>query len=588
MSVVSTLILASMLLAACGGGAPQTIVVTSPPQIIERTSAPQIVERTSVVEVTAAPVPSNLKILRQNFGAGDVPTIDPAVSTDTSSVTVVEEAFVGLTRQNEETGAIEPGMAESWDISEDGKTYTFHLVKGVPWVKYNPGTKAVEKVMDADGNERVVTAKDFEYGILRTLDPATASDYAYVLTTIIQGSVEFNSGDITDTATVGVKAIDDNTLEVKINEAASYAPAILGLWVASAQPQWQIEERGDRWIETGFFTSYGPWTLKTWNHESDLTLIKNPFWPGLPTVPQPKIDEVFFTMLDESAAFANYEAGDLDSTGVPLTEIDRVKADPELSKQLKIAPNLATYYYGFNVKKAPFDNPKVRLAFSEAVDRQSLIDNVTKGGQEPAQWFARPGLAAAPTMETNPDLGVKYNPEDAKALLAEAYPDVSKMPPITLMVNQVEGHVKIAEAIVNMWKTNLGVDVQLQQQEWKVFLETLQTDAPQIYRLGWSQDYPDANNFLKEVFHSGSAQNNTGWTNPKFDELVDQAALETDEAKRRELYAQAEDILVKQDAAIIPLYWYTTVAVTQPWVQRTYSVGGHQHYEKWDLLPRNQ
>lgn len=535
MSVISTLILASMLLAACGGGAPQTVVVTSPPQIIERTSAPQIIERTSVVEVTSAPAESNLKILRQNFGAGDVPTIDPSVSTDTTSVQVVTEAFVGLTRQNEETGSVEPGMAEKWDVSEDGKTYTFHLIQGVPWVKYNPGTKAVEKVQDADGKDRVVTAKDFEYGILRTLDPATASDYAYVLNTIIQGAEDYNSGTVTDTASVGVKALDDSTLEVKITQPASYATAILSLWVASALPQWQIEERGDRWIETGFFTSYGPFTLKAWNHESDMTLIKNPFWPGLPSSPQAKIDEIHFTMLDESPAFANYEAGDLDSVGVPLTEIDRVKADPTLSKQLKIAPVQCTYYYGFNVKKAPFDDPKVRFAFSEAVDRQSLIDNVTKGGQEPAQWFARPGLAAAPTMQTNPDLGVKYNPDDAKKLLAEAYPDISKMPPITLMVNQVEGHVKIAEAIVNMWKTNLGVDVQLQQQEWKVFLQTLQTDAPQIYRLGWCQDYADANNFDKEVFHSGSAQNNTGWTNPKYDELVDQAAIETDEAKRREV-----------------------------------------------------
>jgi oligopeptide transport system substrate-binding protein len=583
----------SLVLTACGGATPTpvTIIQTAPPappsvqtSVVVQTAPPMV--QTSVVEVTAAP-PAGPKTIRLNMGFGDIPTIDPALATDTSSVQIVELVTVGLTRQDEETAGLNPGMAESWDVSDDGTVYTFHILQGVPWVKYNASTNSVDVVKDADGNDRMVTANDFAYGILRTLNPETGSEYAYVFTTVIAGAAEYNAGDSTDPATVGVKAVDDATLEVTVVEdaaGASYIANILGMWIGHAQPQWLIEERADRWVETGFQQSYGPYTLKSWNHDSDLTLVKNPHWPGIASSPQAKIEQIVYTMLDESPAFAAYETGDLEVTNVPLSEIDRVKADATLSKEYNVAPVLCTYYYGYNVTKAPFDDARVRLAFSMAVDRQTLIDTVTKGGQEPAQWFSRPGLTAAPTMETNPDLGVKYDPEGAKALLDEVYPDRSLMPPITLSMNQVEGHIKIGEAIANMWKETLGVEVQLATQEWQVFLQTLTNDPPQIWRLGWCQDYPDANNFLKEVFRSDSSQNNTRWANDEYDALVDEAAKETDEAKRRDLYAQAEEILVKTDAAIIPIYWYTSGSVTKPYVDRTYSVlGGLQHIEKWDI-----
>jgi oligopeptide transport system substrate-binding protein len=582
---LSVLTLMSLLVTACGGTPPtpvtviqtgvpvvQTAVVTAPPEV-----------RTQIVPVTAVPA-EGAKALRLNFGVGDVPTIDPAVSEDSNAIQIVEMTTVGLTRQNEETAAVEPGLAESWEISEDGRVYTFKLMEGVPWVKYNPSSGAVEKVLDADGAERTVTARDFEYGILRTLDPATASPSAYVLAAVLAGAADYNAGVVTDTATVGVRAIDDVTLEVTLNEPASFAPNILGMWMARAQPQWLIEERGDRWIETGFQQSYGPYSLKSWNHDADMTLIKNPFWPGIPSVPQAKIEELYWTMLDETPAFTNYETGESDVVNVPQTDIDRVKADDTLSKELNIAPVLCTYYYGFNVEKAPFDDARVRRAFSMAIDRQALIDNVTKGGQEPAQWFSRPGLQAAPTIESHPDLGVKYDPEGAKALLDEVFPDRAQMPPISLMVNQVEGHVRIAEAIAAMWNEVLGVEVTLSTQEWQVFLDTLANDPPQIFRAGWCQDYPDAHNFLHDVFHSSSAQSHTNWVNEEFDQLVVEAGTETDQAKRLDMYVQAEQLLIEQDAAIIPIYWYTRVTVTKPYVERTYSVlGGMEHYEKWDI-----
>ena len=603
-NVASLLIVASMLFVAC---APAQTPATAPPPVVqtvvvkETVQAPTVKE-TVVVPATPEPAMASKKVLYDAaaFGVGDVPTIDPALSTDTSSVQVVDETTVGLTRQNNETTAIDPGMADKWDISADGKTYTFHIRQDVPWVKWDSLKGEVVKVQNCDGQDRMVTAKDFEYGILRTLNPATASDYAYVLTFAVAGAADYNSGTVTDTAKVGVKAIDDATLEVTFNAAAAYNANIIGMWIAHAQPQWLIEgddctnAKGDRWTETGAFQGYGPYTLKEWVHDSTLTIVKNPFWPGSDAVPQAKIEEVVFSMLDQQPAFAEYEAGNVDVAAVPLDAMDRVKADPTLSKELKIAPSLCTYYYGFNTKAPVVDDVRVRRALSMAVDRQSLIDNVTKGNQEPAQWFARPGLAGAPTMKDHPDLGIKYDPAGAKALLDEYLKEKNTTADkldITLMFNTSSGHQVIAEAIQQMWKDNLGLDVKLANQEWKVFLKTIidPNNTPQIFRLGWCQDYADANNFDKEAVGYGGSANPAGggglnFNDPDYEKLIAEAAAELDPAKRVDLYAQAEDILVNKVAAMIPIYWYTIVVETKPYVTRTFSVlGGDQHYEFWDI-----
>ncbi|HSB89253.1 MAG TPA: peptide ABC transporter substrate-binding protein [Anaerolineales bacterium] len=592
-SVVSLLMAASLILAACGQATPvvQTVIVGGEVQ---------------VVTATPGPAPEGPKELVINTGGvGDVPTIDPALSTDTTSVQVVDETTVGLTRQNEVTTAVEPGMATSWDAvsNADGtQTVTFHLRNDVPWVKFN-GTEVVQ-VMDCQETPapRMVNAHDFEYGILRTIAPATASDYAYVLGFAIKGASDYNAGTSEDPTTVAVKAVDDWTLEITFNEVAAYNVNIAGMWVAHAQPKWIIEGddctegRGDRWTEPGFFQGYGPYTVEDWVHDTELVMVKNPFWPGSDAIPQAKIDRVRFTMLDEIAAFAEYEAGNMDVAAVPLADIDRVKADPVLSQELVIGPVLCTYYYGFNTQAEFTNDQRVRLALSEAVDRQSLIDNVTKGGQEPAQWFARPGLAGAPTVADHPDLGVKYDPTDAKAQL-QSYLDEKGITAadvnITLMFNTSSGHQKIAEAIQQMWKDTLGITVNLTNQEWAVFLKTIldPVATPQVYRLGWCQDYPDANNFDREVFAVGGSANpngasggGIGWENADYERLVVEAAREADPVKRVDLYSQAEEILVKTDAAIIPIYWYTRVSVTKPYVTRTFSVlGGLEHFEKWDL-----
>jgi oligopeptide transport system substrate-binding protein len=590
------------LVAACGGVAPgsvtvvETVIVEKEVQgetvtVIETVEVVKEVEK--VVDPDALPPEETLFYAGGNIGVGDVPTLDPSLATDSTSLQFINELFGGLTHLHEVTGEVQPGLATEWTVSDDGLVYTFMLRQDVPWVKYNNATGAVEQVMDAEGNPRMVNANDVVYGIKRTLDPATASDYAYVNWIIKNAQAVNGGGEQADQDPlygnldeIGVQAVDDFTVEVTLEQAATYFLSIASMWVNWPQPQWLIEEKGDRWIEGGIIQSYGPYALYDWTHDVSITLIANPFWPGSEAIPQPSIKYVHAQMLDESPKFANYEAGLADVSSVPLPELDRVKADPTLSQELDISGEACTYYYGFNVTKPPFDDPNVRRAFSWAIDRTLIVENVTKGGQLPARWFTRPGLTAAPNPEAGDDFGAPVTAQVDMAkefLAASAFSNVEEMPEITLMVNQVEGHVRIAEAIQQMWEENLGVTVNLVQQEWKVFLETMDEDTPQVFRLGWCQDYPDASNFARDVFRSDSGNNHTHWVNEEYDRIVDEAAFESDPQKRHELYVQAEKILVDEDAAIIPIYWYTNVEVSKPYVTRTFGAGGQEAFEKWSL-----
>jgi oligopeptide transport system substrate-binding protein len=593
------LIVVSMILGACQPAAvptPETIIQTV---IVEGT--PQV----QIITATPAPVVEEveMKTITLNMGPGDIPTIDPSLGTDTSSIQIAIETFVGLTRQHEVTNLVEPGMATEWSsvVNADGtETITFKLRDDITWVRYN-GSE-VEQVLDCEGAPRVVNANDFAYGILRTLKPETASQYAYVLGMSMVGAGDFNGGVTDDPTTVGVQVVDDFTISLSFLEQAAYNPAIAGMWIAYAEPSWIIdgddctEARGEKWTETGFFQGYGPYTLKEWVHDSTITLIKNPFWPGTAEIPQPKIEEVTWTMLDQSPSMAEYEAGNIDSVAVPLADMDRVKADPVLSAEYVVAPNFCTYYYGFNTQAPVTNDVRVRRALSQSIDRQSLIDNVLKGGQEPAQWFSRPGLAGAPTMADYPDLGVKYDLEAAKADLQSYLDEEGKTAAeldITLMFNTSEGHRKIAEAIQQMWKDALGLEVKLVNQEWAVYLDTIKGAAtPQIYRLGWCLDYPDANNFIRENFGpNGSANPFTDgvpsggvfYQNEDFFAGLLEAARELDPVKRVDLYAALEQTLVYDDAVIAPIYWYTRNTLTKPYLTRTFSTGGHEHIEKWDV-----
>ncbi len=601
--LILVLVLGVVALSACSQPTPEviekTVVVT---QVVEQTVEVEktvVVEKTVEVEkevvVTPTPEPASEVTLNRNLGT-EPPTLDPALATDTTSVEVIGSLFAGLTWIDAKTNEPVPYLAESWDISDDGLEYTFHLRKDNNWVKYNTGTGEIEE-------QRPVTAQDVAYGVRRTLDPRTASDYAYVLY-IIKGGEELNtsdaSGDELDALidALGVEVIDDYTIKFTLADPAPYFLSIASMWVANPMPQEVIEEKGERWIEPGIIWTNGPMVLTKWAHDDSLQMRKNPYWWGADDV---ELDVVDYVMVTEaSTAFAMYEAGDLDMAGVPLDEIDRVKADPELSKELTIAPSPCTYYYGFVNTKAPVDNADVRRALSAAIDRQGLVDNVTKGGQIPANTFAPSMIFGSAAGDT--DIAPWALPEDmggtgydkalemAKGWLSDAgYASGADLGTITLMHNTSEGHARIAQAIAAMWKDSLGVDVDIENQEWKVYLNTIGKDtpldeAPHVFRLGWCADYPDQNNWLNEVFNPEIGANRVRWSNDEFVDLMNKARSSTDPDERKELYKRGEKILVDEEAAMAPIYYYTTVMVTKPWVtEYTYGTVGAPGVHYWKI-----
>ncbi|MBK8022686.1 MAG: peptide ABC transporter substrate-binding protein [Chloroflexi bacterium] len=528
------------------------------------------------------------KILRTDIGPSDVPTLDPAIATDSSSIQILEMTYIGVTFIDEQS-QVQPGMATDWTVTEneDGTaTYVFNLLQNVPWVKYNPESGAVEEVTDESGAVRIVTANDFVYGWKRTIDPATAGDYAYLLSGAVVGGDAANSGEgsLDD---VGVRAIDDYTLEVVAPNNWAINQARFGLWMARPQPQWVIEEYAEFWIDPENFVSYGPFALKEWPRGESITIIKNPFWPGTDALPVPALDEVVFYVIDETVALARYEAGELDRTDtVAIAEIPRIQADPALSQEFNQGNLECTYYAGFGVDEPPMDNVHLRRALSYAIDREDIVENVTQGGQRPAEFFTNTGMGAAPLQENYPGYGIGYDPDKAQEELALALADfglsdASELPPITVLYNTSSAHQAIFEAIQAMWADELGVQVELTNQEFATYLDQ-RAEFP-VFRAAWCSDYPDTHNFLFDVFHSSSNNNDTGWSSPYFDALVEQAAAETDLQTRMDLYSEAERLLVNEEAAIAPIYFYASNEMTKPYVERTFASGNQQRFENWDI-----
>ncbi|MDW8171051.1 MAG: peptide ABC transporter substrate-binding protein [Anaerolineae bacterium] len=544
-----------------------------------------------VLSISLAQGPKILYTGRQ-MGPDDIPTLDPSLASDVPSVQIITELFPELGRLHEEEVFIQPGMAESWEVSADGLVYTFKIRPNVAWVRYNRDSGQVEQVLDEAGNPRFVTASDFVIGFIRTMDPRNASDYAYVLTPWIAGGDDFASSDpAADDATrqalidaLGVKALDDSTLQVTTTQASAAFESIIGMWITTAQPAWAIEEFGDLWIEADNIQTYGPFALKEWNRGQDLTLIKNPFWVGTEAIPAPKLDEVVFRFFDPEAQLAAFEAGELQVSEVPNSAIDRVKADPVLSQGYRVSFGSCTYYYGFNVRKEPFNDPRAVRAFSMTIDRQAIVDNITRAGESPAGFFTLPSMNAAPQQADYPEFAARTDVEAGKALWEEYLASVGKTSAdfnLTILHNNSSLHAAIAQAIQQMWAEALGVQVNIAAQDFGTYL-VARRDAD-IFRAAWCFDYPDTNNWLFDVFHS-SVDPDNGFSNAEYDALVEAAAVASTEAERIELYAQAENILVNTSASIAPIYYYVTKDLTAPGVERTHSVITREYYEKWDLV----
>lgn len=496
--------------------------------------------------------------------ATEPPTLDPALATDTTSGQMDYLLFMALTKLDNATMEPKPWLATEWSVSDDGLVWTFKMRNDIRWVRWDPAAKKIEQ-------KRVVNAHDVAYGVKRTIDPATASDYAYILYGI-KNAQAVNTGENPDLDSVGVRAVDDYTVEFTLEQPAGYFASIVSMSQCVPMPKEAIEAHGDQWTEPGNIWSNGPYVLDTWEHESKLVMKKNPLWFDAKNV---SIGTVNFAMVTEdSTAFNMYENGELDIQPAPIADLDRIKADPVLSKELMVAPVLCTYYYGFNTTKPPFDNVKVRQAFSYALDRQKLIDTVLKGGQMPATSFACPGNFGTPANDPNFP-AIRFDAAKAKALLAEAgYPNGEGLPEVTMMFNTNEGHQQIAEFFQQQMAENLGVNIKLANQEWAVYLKTVDEDAPQIYRMGWCADYTDENNWVTENFHPTKSPNNPKWSGPAADAfaaLCDEAQVSNDQEKRKQLYFEAEKSLCVDNAVIIPIYFYSRNTMTKPYVTRTFA-----------------
>jgi oligopeptide transport system substrate-binding protein len=554
-----------------------------------------VVEVEKIVEVPAEAAPGEeLVTLNMDWGT-EPPSLDPSLATDNISINIAGALFLGLTTF--EGDQVVPQLATDWESPDGGQTWIFNMRDDVVWINYNPATGEFTELGP-------VTAHDVVYGVKRTLDPRTASTYAYALYSI-ENAEAINTSEATGeeldalVETAGVEALDDYTVQFTLDSAAGFFPAIAGMWVARPMPQAVIEERGERWVEPGFIVTNGPYVLEEWAHDDHLNLLKNPFYYDADNVQIEKIEGIMVT--EASTAMALYEAGELDTLGdtvyIPLPDMDRIKADPVLSQEYNQASDLGTYYYGFVNTKPPFDNHLVRKAFSAAIDRQAIVENITKQGQTPALHFAPPGIFGAPPID---EVGIGTDPEQARAWLAEAgYPDCEGLGEVRMMHNTSEAHAQIAQAIQQMWKEVLNCDVVIENQEWAVYLNTLNKttpveEVPHIFRMGWGADYPDENNWVHEVMNSSAGANRLrrGCLDPnceetedlEFDKLTQQAKEETDPEKRVELYREAERLLAEEETAFAPIYHYTSPWMVKPYVGNWYyQPAGGQHYWEWTI-----
>lgn len=477
-----------------------------------------------------------------NLGA-DPRTLDPALSTDTTGNAILANAFAGLTELDDKEKAI-PGEAEKWDISDDKLTYTFHLKKGLKWSNGDP-----------------VKASDYEYEWKRLLKPETASEYAYQLY-YLKGGQAYNEGKGSIDA-VGVKATDDNTLVVTLEAPTPYFLELLAQSYYFPVNQKLVESNKDWATDAKTLVSNGPFKITEYTIKDKAVLEKNDNYYDKDKVKLSKLTMKF--VAEETSAWASYKSGQFDVVDtVPKSDIQGALKDGSAKK----FPNVATYFLSINVSdKAKEISPdaakvlsdaRVRKALSIAIDRKAIVENVTKGGQIPAHGMVPTGIIGPDGKEFNEKtkyFGETADVEGAKKLLAEAgFPEGKGLPTIQILYNPESGHGDNMQAIQDMWK-KIGVNCELQSQEWKVFLKTRVDKKYIIARDGWNADYVDPMTFL-DMFISVSAQNNAGYVNPKYDAAIDAAKKELDANKRFDLMHQAEDMLMA-DMPVIPLYYYT-------------------------------
>jgi oligopeptide transport system substrate-binding protein len=469
-------------------------------------------------------------------------TLDPAISADTSSHLYVMQIFSGLVRLDHELNVV-PDIAETWEESPDGKTYTFHLRQGV---KFHSG--------------REVKAADFKYSWERACDPDTGSGTAATYLGDIVGAKDMLAGKAEEIS--GVEVVDDYTLRVTIDAPKAYFLDKLAYPTAFVVDRANVESGEDWWQEPN---GTGPFELKEWKPGQWLILERSPIYYSEPA----ELEQVVFHFL-AGAPMALYETGQIDVTPVFTSYIDEVsdEANP-LHLELSVTPELSLYYIGFNTAKPPFDDVNVRRAFCLAVNKERIVKVILRDMVSEAEGILPPGMPGYnETLE-----GLDYDVEKAKKFIAASkYGNVSNLPSITLTVEGYGNSIpSYLGAIIQEWRQNLGVEISVRQLEPENFLYNLQQEKDEMFTLGWVADYPDPHNFLDILFHTGSENNIFEYSNPSLDALLDQAAIEQDRTVRLAMYQQAEQLVV-DDAPCLPLFHGINYILVKPYV-KDYELG---------------
>lgn len=480
---------------------------------------------------TARKVPSD--VIRMRL-PGEPPSLDWSLATDNVSKEVIQNLQEGLVQQNAESKIV-PALAESWTVSPDGLDYVFKIRSDAKW---------------SDGRE--VKAQDFVDGWERLLNPKTAAEYAYFLFDVV-GAEEYQKGTIKDFAKVAAKAVDDHTFSVKLKRPVAYWIYIPSFWVTYPHRKDVIEKYGDKWTEPGHMVTAGPYVLKVWEHDSKIGLEKNPYYaPSLEQPGRPNGAE-FRVVKEDSTAIALFDSGALDIVrDLPPIQLPALATRKDFVK----SPYLRGFYIGFNVKDPSVADVRVRRALALAIDRSELkaIKALAPMITPTSSWIPTPLLGA------NESRGVTFDAAAAKKL----WDSIPKKPTtMELWFDQKEMHKIVAENLQAQWKRVLGLDVQLTNQEWKVYLKTLKSHTPPMWRMGWGADYPDPDTFMN-LFACNSGNDFTKMCNANYDAFVQKASRRGTDAERASAYDSAQKIMLEEQVAIIPLFTQANLHMVTP------------------------
>ncbi|MFN3198889.1 MAG: peptide ABC transporter substrate-binding protein [Bradymonadia bacterium] len=487
----------------------------------------------------------NPRIFHRSLGEPEY--LDPGLISESEGGIVTHDTFEGLYNYGPTHKDWPNGVAEGHTISEDGLTWTFTLRKNAKW---------------SDGS--AVTAGDFAYAWKRVLNPETASRYASILW-VIEGAKAYNESTPETRADlagkVGIKAVDDHTLEVKLVAPLPFFNQLTAFYTFMPVKQSVVEQHGDKWSRPENIVSNGPWMTTEWKSKQRITLEANPHYWDKPAVP---FDKIIYHIVQESEPAHNaFLAHDIDflESRVPPAVLPRYIQEKQ--PDLKISPYVGVYYFLFNVEKKPLDSLKVRQALNLAIDKGQIGKYVVKGQQEPASSIVHPALE---------DLGYKkaqgegYNPEKARKLLAEAgYPDGKGFPRLKLSYNTLEGHKLIAQYIQEQWRKNLGVEIDLENMEWKVLIKKQNEKDYDISRLAWIGDYLDPMTFL-DLWETTNTNNRTGWSSAEYDKIIDEARKATTVEARYAALNKAEAMYV-ENLPSLPIYYYMKYDMVKPWLK---------------------